>query len=102
MRDGNSFFRTYHAALLEYLQGSGESGLANSYDLGRKAIAAEFGLLDVVRIHQRAVNTILDSTPEEVNRESCRNASEEFLMEALSAFEMASRGYLAIVNAPRT
>jgi two-component system sensor histidine kinase UhpB len=98
MRDRDLFFRSYHTALVDYLRGSGESGLENAYNLGRRAIDEGSGLLHLVRAHQRAADTILKSTAPGGERMRSRNAAEEFLMEALSAFEMASRGYLALMT----
>jgi hypothetical protein len=90
--------RTYRAALLDYLGGNGEAGLACAYELGRNGMDEGSGLLVLLRIHQEAVRAILASTPAEDKRWLRLNASEEFLMEALSPFEIASRGYLALIN----
>ena len=92
------FSRRYRAALLDYLLGNGETGLANAYDLGRSAIEEEFGLLQILRAHQRAVNGVLESTsnvPESLKR---LRAAEDFLMETLSPFEMTHRGYVAMLD----
>jgi hypothetical protein len=91
------FFRRYRAALLDYLIGSGESGLAYAYEFGRMRLDQKTGPLLIVRVHQKAVKSILESTPAE-DRLPRLIASEQFLMEALSTFEMASRGYVALVN----
>jgi hypothetical protein len=100
------FSRRYRAALLDYLLGNGETGLANAYDLGRSAIDEDFGLLQILRAHQRAINTVLESTnnvPESLKR---LRAAEDFLMETLSPFEMTYRGYVAMLDherdSPRT
>ena len=92
------FSRRYRAALLDYLLGNGETGLSNAYDLGRSAIEEEFGLLQILRAHQRAVNGVLESTsnvPESLKR---LRAAEDFLMETLSPFEMTHRGYVAMLD----
>lgn len=92
------FSRRYRAALLDYLLGNGETGLSNAYDLGRSAIDQDFGLLQILRAHQRAVNTVLASTnnvPEGLKR---LRAAEDFLMETLSPFEMTYRGYVALIE----
>lgn len=92
------FSRRYRAALLDYLLGNGETGLANAYDLGRSAIEEQFGLLQILRAHQRAVNGVLESTnnvPESLKR---LRAAEDFLMETLSPFEMTHRGYVAMLD----
>ena len=92
------FSRRYRAALLDYLLGNGETGLANAYDLGRTAIDEDFGLLQILRAHQRALNTVLESTnsvPDSLRR---LRAAEDFLMETLSPFEMTYRGYVALIE----
>ena len=92
------FSRRYRAALLDYLLGNGETGLANAYDLGRSAIDEDFGLLQILRAHQRAINTVLESTnsvPDSLKR---LRAAEDFLMETLSPFEMTYRGYVALIE----
>jgi hypothetical protein len=89
---------TYHAALLDYLAGNGEAGLACAYELGRQRIDEDCSLLQLLRVHQEAVNAILASTPAEDERLRQLKASGEFLMEALSTFELLSRGYLALLE----
>jgi len=92
------FSRRYRAALLDYLLGNGETGLSNAYDLGRTALEEEFGLLQILRTHQRAVNSVLESThsvPEGLKR---LRAAEDFLLETLSPFEMTYRGYVALID----
>jgi phosphoserine phosphatase RsbU-like protein len=93
--------RVYHAALLDYILGSGESGLAHAYDLGRGGFDEGCSPLQILDMHGQALTTILESTPEaaEVRRRS--NASAEFLAEALSPFDMASRGYRALLKNDR-
>ena len=92
------FSRQYRAALLDYLLGSGETGLARAYDLGRTAMDGGLGLLQILRAHQQAANAILESTRDV--REALRRlkAAEEFLMDVLSPFEMSYRGYVALLK----
>lgn len=92
------FARQYRAALLDYLLGSGESGRERAYELGRRAIDSSLGLLQVLRVHQRAVNAILESTHKVEENLRRLRASEEFLMETLSPFEMAYRGYVDLLD----
>lgn len=95
------FSRRYRAALLDYLLGSGEAGLATAYDLGRSAIDEDFGLLQILRAHQRAISTVLEATnnvPDSLKR---LRAAEDFLMETLSPFEMTYRGYVAMLDNER-
>ena len=92
------FSRRYRAALLDYLLSSGEGGLARAYDLGRAAMNEGLGLLELLRTHQRAVNTVLESTNDAELSLRRLKASEEFLMETLSPFEMTYRGYVALLS----
>jgi Phosphoserine phosphatase RsbU, N-terminal domain len=92
------FSRRYRAALLDYLLGNGETGLANAYELGRSAVDQEFGLLQILRAHQRAINGVLESTRNVSESLERLRAAEEFLMETLSPFEMAYRGYVSMLD----
>src|SRR3954465_835873 len=92
------FSRRSRAALLDSLLGSGESGLARAYELGRSAIAERLGPLQVLKSHQKAINGVLEST--RTVGESLRRLqeAEEFLAETLAPFEMIYRGYVALVS----
>jgi hypothetical protein len=92
------FSRRYRAALLDYLLGNGETGLSNAYDLGRSALEEDFGLLQILRAHQRAVNAVLESTHSVTDSLKRLKAAEDFLMETLSPFEMTYRGYVALLD----
>jgi hypothetical protein len=95
------FSRRYRAALLDYLLGNGETGLSNAYDLGRSAIDEDFGLLQILRAHQRAVNAVLESTQNVPDSLKRLRAAEDFLMETLSPFEMTYRGYVDLLEGDR-
>jgi len=92
------FSRRYRAALLDYLLGSGETGLARAYELGRKAMDDRLGLLQILRAHQQAASAILQSTCDVQDTLRRLKASEEFLAETLSPFEMSYRGYVALLE----
>jgi hypothetical protein len=92
------FSRRYRAALLDYLLRGDESGLVRAYDLGRGAIADGLGLLEILRAHQRAVHSILESSHDVDEMLRRLTASSEFLMETLSPFEMTSRGYVELLR----
>jgi Phosphoserine phosphatase RsbU, N-terminal domain len=92
-------FRRYYAALLEYVLRSGEPSLAHAYELGRTGLDAGFSLLRMLHMHYEAVNTILESTPAGDEFRRRVNASAQFLMEAVSPFEMAYQGYRAVLKA---
>jgi phosphoserine phosphatase RsbU-like protein len=92
------FSRRYRAALLDYLPGNGEEGLARAYDLGRTAIDEGIGLLPIFRAHQKAVTAVLESTHKVSESLKRLKAAENFLMETLSPFEMTYRGYVALLE----
>ena len=97
MKKRSPSFRAYHAALLDYILGGGESGLAHAYELGRTGLGEDCCFLHILDVHEKALNSILDSTPaDEVRRRL--SASAEFLVEVLSPFEMAFRGYRALLK----
>jgi Phosphoserine phosphatase RsbU, N-terminal domain len=89
------FARRYRAALLDYLLGSDEAGLVRAYELGRAAMREDMGLLEILRIHQATTQTIVGSTRDIDVTLKTLDAAGEFLMETLSPFEMAHRGYVA-------
>jgi hypothetical protein len=91
------FTRRYRAALLDYLLHSDEDGLARAYDLGRRAIQLGFGLLPVLRTHQLEVTAILEASQDAERSAQQLKSAQDFLMEALSPFEMITRGYLDVV-----
>jgi two-component system sensor histidine kinase UhpB len=92
------FARRYRAALLDYLLHTDETGLSRAYDLGRRAMLGGFGLLAVLRTHQREVAEILEATHDADRSAHQLRAAQEFLMEALSPFEMTTRGYLDLLS----
>jgi signal transduction histidine kinase len=84
-----SFPVTYHEALTEYLSHPGETTLHQAYELGRAAMNAGLGIVDVIRLHHRA---LLEGA---VKGELAGQIQplESFLLEALSPFEAAFRGF---------
>ena len=98
---GVLFSRRYRAALLDYLLGAGETGLARAYELGRRAIDDGIGLLSILQAHQRALKAILASTPTVGEAIGRVEAAELFLIEALSPFELTYRGYMALLGMER-
>ena len=91
------FSRRYRAALLDYMLGSGESGRERAYELGRLAMHDSLGPLQILRVHQQALDSILQSTRRGHEGLQQLRASQEFLMESLSPFEMAYRGYVDLL-----
>jgi PAS domain S-box-containing protein len=83
----------YHATLAAYVAREDEEGLQRAYELGRKALTLGLGVMDVARLHQEAVMQLVSRNTAPVANARWARAVETFLMEALSAFEVAHRGF---------
>jgi len=83
----------YAAALGDYLARGEEAALHFAYELGRKAITDEVGVLELVSIHNKSLTTIFADPipPEQAVKVTERAAA--FFAESLSPFEMVLRGY---------
>jgi phosphoserine phosphatase RsbU-like protein len=79
--------------------GSGESALADAYELGRRGLDEDCSFMHILELHEKAVTTILQSSSADDEFRQRLTASMLFLVEALSPFEMAFRGYRAFLNA---
>ena len=80
----------YRSALEGLLSGGGESALSRAYEIGREAVGAGVGLLEMVAIHDRVLAEL---------RSSGRNGNGDldswrFLTECLAPFEMVRRSVL--------
>lgn len=83
---------TYHGALRDYLAQPNEATLQQAYELGRAAMSAGLGVFDVIRLHHQALNDgVVSRDPAAVVR--CAPMLEAFLLETLSPFEAAHRGF---------
>jgi signal transduction histidine kinase len=89
----SSFARHYAANLRRYLADEREAGLAQAYELGRRAIAQGLGVLDMARIHQQAVGASLPPFSTGANTRRNLKAAETFFLESLSPFEATHRGF---------
>lgn len=88
----------YTTALQDYLAGAQESALVHAYEIGRRAIEAGFGVLDLVTMHERAMAAELErATPETIGRSA--SATMALFAESVAPFEMAQRGYRAATEA---
>jgi len=65
--------------------------LEHAYELGRRAIAEGFGMLDIAAVHQGALSLVLQRTPQE-STETMKKAGQ-FFAESIAPFEMAFRGF---------
>jgi signal transduction histidine kinase len=79
--------------LRRYLSEQQEKLLQQAYELGRGAIARGLGVLDVARLHQRALASCLPPVLPGKIKSRTLKAAETFFMETLSPFEAAHRGF---------
>lgn len=96
-----SFEQSYRAALLEYCETRGEAALGRAYELGRRAIAEGKSLLDIAAAHHQALAALAASDKNGRRPGELLNAGAEFLVESLSPYEMAHRGFHDAVMALR-
>ena len=83
----------YQKILHAYLAHDDEEHLQKAYDLGRYALGRNFGLLEMVRLHHETLIQLIafaDTPAAAVERAV---AVETFLLETLSPFEAAHRGF---------
>lgn len=83
----------YRTALATYAASGEEQHLQAAYELGRSGLSAGLGVLDMVRLHHEALVTLVASTAAPVATVRLAKAVETFLLEALSPFEAAHRGF---------
>jgi PAS domain S-box-containing protein len=91
-----SLAERYRAVLRDFVASRSEAALETAYELGREAIAAGWGVLDLVRIHQDAQVELLASPPRAEGRTDAletTRAACAVLAESLSPFEMTHRGF---------
>jgi signal transduction histidine kinase len=88
----DSLGEAYSAALEAYLQCPEESTLSGAYELGRQALHDGHGPLDLVSMHESALQRS-PAVVQEVNRLAISRAMA-FLLESLSPFEMTYRRFM--------
>jgi PAS domain S-box-containing protein len=91
----------YEAVLRDYLDVTGEAPLERAYELGRRALADGFGILDLARVHHQA---LLKAATPTLTPEGCVRsvkAAEKLFVESMTAFEMTHRGFREINAALR-
>ena len=83
----------YVAAFRTYVSDPGEFALVRAYELGRAALIQGLGVLEMATLHSVALTSALDDSPQAADCRALLESSEKFLVEALSPFEMAHRGF---------
>ncbi len=88
------FKNAYARALKEYaLTEEGEEGLMCAYELGRRAVADQMNILDLVTMHQDVVWKAMRCGGSIERMSDYLRRSEEFLAEVMAPFEMMHRGF---------
>jgi signal transduction histidine kinase len=82
--------RRYEALLAAYVEDASETGLMQAYSLAREALASEVQLADYMDIHFATANPLLAHHGQS---QLCRDRIEVFMVEFLSVYDMALRGY---------
>jgi light-regulated signal transduction histidine kinase (bacteriophytochrome) len=88
------FGKMYLSALETYLLARDEESLSRGYELGREAVRAGLGVLDVANLHQAALSVLVVAAGLADHQQTAQ-AAADFFSELLSPFEMSFRGYRA-------
>jgi signal transduction histidine kinase len=83
----------YPNALREYCEGGGEAALLRAYQLGRQAVSAGVGVLEVAALHQEALVAALMEMPSVKENARIARRASEFFAECLAPFELTRRGF---------
>lgn len=88
----------YLSSLRAHLEAQGEAGLAQAYELGRRAMKNKLGLLDIAALHSEAIDAlVLPAAP--AHRRRLMDAATAFFNELLAPFELSIEGYRAALTA---
>src|SRR4051794_23101858 len=88
----------YIIGLTEYLRGAGEKALEQAYELGRTAVGNGLGVLDIARMFQEAIASLLPTMTSPAETDKIVTRATLFLGESLSAFEMTHRGFRETIS----
>ncbi len=87
----------YGKTLTSYVEGAGEAALQSAYEIGRQAVQAGLGCLDIAQIHEEALlGTLLGASTPEVSSKIAKLGSD-FLAQSLSPYEMTHRGFQEVI-----
>ncbi|MEJ2009187.1 MAG: PAS domain S-box protein [Acidobacteriota bacterium] len=94
MTSGNlEFICLYTSALQAYLEKPNEATLEEAYELGRKALAQETSVLEMVSVHCEALEQVLSGMPGGKDLHEPLKSVQRFLIESLTPYEMTISGY---------
>ncbi|MFD0363176.1 SpoIIE family protein phosphatase [Nocardia sp. GCM10030253] len=87
-----AFRDAYADALRRHLDSPTQAGLAEGYDLGRRALVEGISLLDLTENHFRVVQAA--QQPADDQDAKLAETALEFLLQTLAALDIATRGFL--------
>ena len=85
--------QAYFSSLRDYLIQKNEEPLQRAYELGRSALEAGMGVLDIAAMHGEALSRLLDDVADHADFIRVTRQSSTFLAEALSRADMFVRGF---------
>jgi hypothetical protein len=83
----------YTPLMLRYLSQRDETSLGLAYELGRDAMRASIGLLDVVRVHHEIFLEVLATARDTDEAQRIAGAASALLMDLIASFEMSHRAF---------
>jgi len=87
------FIDLYTSALQAYLERVDEAALEEAYELGRRALAQDTSLLQMVALHREAFSQSLSRMSNVADIHEILRSSGKFLIESLTPYEMTISGY---------
>ena len=90
--------RDYRPAFLRYLSRRDEPARHAGYLLGRSAVAAGQGMLDVVEAHHATLLEVLPDARDAAEVLTMSTAASEFLTEVLASFSMTSGAFASMAE----
>jgi Stage II sporulation protein E (SpoIIE)/Phosphoserine phosphatase RsbU, N-terminal domain len=91
----------YQATFRAFLRERDEESLGSAYALGREAVTAQLSVLDLAEAHHFAVQAAMRDAATPQEQGEALEAGAEFLREALSTFDIATRGYHEVQEVAR-
>lgn len=96
---GAQFRNAYETALERHLSHGSEATLRAAYELGREAIAAGLGVVDVAVVHHELLRQPLADAGDPPSLRASAAAAGDFLVEVLASYEMVQRGFREAMEA---
>jgi signal transduction histidine kinase len=83
----------YPASLRDYLGGAGESARQEAYRIGRRALDAGVGLVEIAEIHHACLRTLLSAEMAQDERDRILTGAAQLYAECISSYEMTYGGF---------